>query len=438
MMYLIGLILSTALGFFLLRLLRKGTQITGILFWLFAIALGLGINGIITFYIHLLFEWHAPWAPITASILLLAVLIILSSPNVFIGDLVRVLDARQKRSGMTIVSNWPGLALLGIIAVFTLLEANYYPLGGWDAWSCWNLKAKFIYLGTDRWKEMFDPLLWRSNTHYPLLLPCINVWFWDLSGKANALIPLLNSVLFTLLCAGVLLFGLYRSTKQWAMPLIVTAVIFLIPFNITLGISQYSDIVLGLYLLCAFVCLMQDEFMLCAVFIGLLSFTKTEGTVAAGILAILIALKHKKCLPQFLPPLCLALLPTVLFTVLMAPPNEAFVNGLLSTSKPSTLQRLQVVFVYPLYELLSVKWNGIWFLLLLSVAVYWKDAFRGRLQIFALFFTGYFAVLFAYYQVNTFFEITWWMQSSLNRFLFAVLPSVALWVGLTYSKKPMP
>jgi hypothetical protein len=74
------------------------------------------------------------------------------------------------------------LLTLGFLAVPLAISAHYYPLGGWDAWSCWSLKAKFIFLGQENWKDVLSPGLWRSNTHYPLLWPLINVWFWDLGG----------------------------------------------------------------------------------------------------------------------------------------------------------------------------------------------------------------------------------------------------------------
>ena len=59
---------------------------------------------------------------------------------------------------------------------------------------------------------MLAPGLWRSNTHYPLLWPLINVWFWDLGGRFDQTVPMLNSIVFALLTAGILLFGLLELT----------------------------------------------------------------------------------------------------------------------------------------------------------------------------------------------------------------------------------
>ncbi|MBI4308716.1 MAG: hypothetical protein HY591_00120 [Candidatus Omnitrophica bacterium] len=388
-------------------------------------ALGLGLNGFITFFVHLVFGWHAAWAPVVVSLAVLGI----------VGTRTELKHKIRYMSPQFLPPHWPGLTLLAFIAVFIFFEANYYPLGGWDAWSCWNLKAKFIYLGGDHWNNMFDPVLWRSNTHYPLLLPCINVWFWDLSGQADPRVPMVNGIVFVLLTAGVLLFGLYNFSKQWLLPLAMTAAAFLLPFNITMGASQYSDVVLGLYLLCALVCLMADEFILAGIFLGLLSFTKTEGTVAAVILAGLMMLKKGKGKHLFLTAFVLSALPAILFTLFMAPRNEAFINGLTSMEKPSTLARLQAIAVYPFLELISAKWNGLWLLILGGLAAHWKDMIEGKLQILALFFALYLGALLAYYQVNTFFEINWWLQNTLNRILFALLPAVMFWLGLSLLQK---
>ena len=415
MMYTIALILSTVMGYLALRLIAR-ERLDTVLSWLLGAALGFGINGLIVFYVQLCFGWHPAWAAPVVSVLILGILLYLNYRNLSFPHAV---------SG-----NLRNFGLLAIIAFFLTCEALYYPIGGWDAWSCWNLKAKFIYLGGENWKTLFDPLLWRSNTQYPLLLPCINVWFWDLAGGDYIWVPMLNAVVFTVLCAGVLLFGLQKLTGQKLLPIVLTAAAFLLPFNITLNAGQYSDILVGLFLLCAFVCLAREEFVLTALFLGLLSFTKTEGTVAAGILTFLILLKKKKSSGPFLTALLVASLPTIIFTLAMAPRNEAFINGLTSALKPSTWPRLQAVGVFPLFELISLKWNGIWLLLLGGLALKWKTAFGSKLRVFGIFMGIYLVIVLAYYQVNTFFDVIWWMQNTLHRILFALLPSLLLWLGL--------
>ena len=281
---------------------------------------------------------------------------------------------------------------------------------------------------------MFDPMLWRSNTHYPLLLPCLTVWFWDLIGSANQNIPMLESILFTLLSAGVLMFALARLTGTIIPGALMTAGAFSIPFIVTLSISQYSDIVIGLYLLCALVCLISDEMILCGLFTGLMSFAKTEGLVAATLLTILILIKRNKKFPFFLIALFLAALPTILFQLFLSPKNEAFTNGILSSIQPSTFERFEYIAAFTGMEFLSLKWNGLWLLLIAGLIAFRTKSINQDLRLFGIFIGSYLAILWGYYYINTFFAIDWWMKNTLNRILFSLIPTAILWLGMSFKK----
>lgn len=378
---------------------------------LMLLALWLGLNGIIVFILQLCLGIFAPWLTILLSVITLTVLI-------YKNPLYLVFDPKA----------W---CVLGVTAFFVIMHSLHYPLGGWDAWSCWNLKAKFIYLGQEHFRDMFEPLLWRSNTQYPLLLPSINTWMWDIIGGAHAWGPMVISITLTLLTAAVFLFAVMEVAKQQAAALIMAAAIFLLPFNTTLSAGQYSDILVGLYLLCAFICFYRDDLNLMVVFLGLLSFTKTEGTVAAGILAVLLLILRRDKVKTFWPIMLLSFLPIIIFNIGMAPHNEAFINGLVSSAKPSTLQRLKTVLTYPLGELFSFKWNGLWVIFLCMLAANWKKMTQPRLRIFAIFFAVFLGILLTYYQINTFFEIRWWMDTTLHRILFILMPSLFFWAALS-------
>ncbi len=414
----LGLLATTLLGIYSLRLLTNRNW--GILAFFLGAALGLGINGAIVFFARLVLGCVIPWVPVAISCLFLGVGLWLNR---------RTLKLKH-------IFEWQGFALLALIGIFIYLEAGHYPLGGWDAWSCWNLKAKFIYLGQERWKDIFDPILWRSNTQYPLLLPCINVWFWDLTGGHPGG-PLFLAGAFYILTAGLLLFGLRHFGTHWLPALILTAATFLLPFNITLGASQYSDILVGLYLLCAFICLWADEPVLMGVFLGFLSFTKTEGMVAALILAGLMMWRYRtNCvwLRRFGAALTVAGIPTLWFTLFMAPPNEAFINGLTSAKKPSDLGRLTTILTFLYKEVINFKWNGLLLLWLAGIVAFRNTVLEGKVKTFVAFFVSFFVVLLAYYQINTFFEISWWLDNTLSRVIFALLPSMGLWLGLSVTK----
>ena len=122
----------------------------------------------------------------------------------------------------------------------------------------------------------------------------------------------------------------------------------------------------------------------------------------------------------------------------MAPKNEAFINGLSSTDKPTTWERLNFILIYPWFEFISGKWNGFWLLVLGGILLGGKKLWRSTLGIIGLSLILYLGVVLAYYAVNTFFEIQWWLENTLSRILFALLPTIALWIslGLLSQQKP--
>lgn len=422
----------------MIRLLTTG-RLPLILHILLALVLGLGIDGTTAFYTHILFGQFNRWLPIGIVALLIACL---SYPP-------KTKKRNNKKASENKIKLSPGdtwgLLTLGLLAIPLAISAHYYPLGGWDAWSCWSLKAKFIFLGQENWKDVLSPGLWRSNTHYPLLWPLINVWFCDLAGHFDQNIPMLNSLVIAMLTAGILLFGLLELTGMLWISLSAAVLVAALPFNITLFTSQYSDALLGLFLLSAFVSLLLAEKyglpklkILSMIFLGLMSFTKNEGLITAGITAMLIfwhERSRKKELKSLIFIFFLACLPTIIFTIFFAPKNEAFINGLLSADKPTNFSRLVIILVYPWFELISGKWNGFWFLVLGGALLSGKRLWQSSCGMIGLCILLYLGVVMAYYAVNTFFEIGWWLQTTLSRILFALIPTVALWIGL--GLKPM-
>ncbi|MBI3602420.1 MAG: hypothetical protein HY209_05960 [Candidatus Omnitrophica bacterium] len=425
MMYLFALAVAVALGYCTLRLIVAG-RLSFYLSLFLGAALGLGIIGQIIFYLQLLGNNFNHFLPPLVSLFLLVVLFWLN----------KSLKIQSHKN-----SNGLSLLVLILLSVPLWLEANYYPLGGWDAWSCWNLKAKFIYLAEDHWKDIFTPILWRSNIHYPLGLPTINVWFWHWSGVSQS-VPMLNAVVLALLTAGVLLLGLQElKVSQW-ISIVVTLSVFTLAFGNTLSISQYSDILFSLYLLAALVCYLLSRdlkdnrlLILTAVFTGLLSFTKNEGLAASVILTLLVLSQQLHRPWAFISALIAVALPTIIFILWMVPPNETFINGLATISKPSTFLRLQYVLVYPWFEFISLKWNGLWILAVVGLMLAGGQAMKKPLNIIGLFVALYLAVLMAYYQINTFFEIGWWMSMTFNRIVFALMPTVFLWLALSLFRK---
>lgn len=400
--------------------------------------LGLAISAHLTFYSIVAIGQLSKTTTLIAHILIIAILI---------GFLLKL--GRRKRT--IVVKSNSGIKsticifsiLLGLIPLY--LIANVYPLGGWDAWACWNLKAKFLYLGGKDWKNVFDPLLWGSSPHYPLLLPLINVWGWSFFNLPDFQIPFITSVIFSFLTASLLYSALRPVTKNFvalAAPFLMLSSLFFIK----LAGSQYADIVLGYYLLASIICLVKSQLsrskswvLLSGIFLGILSFSKPEGFAATFLLVLLggpylfiknnlTKVRKRKSFLAFLAVFFIFALPTALFYLLYAPANQTFINGLVLPSHPSNLLRLQMIVIFLAIELVSNKWNGIWLLLAAGLLISKGRCLKRPLTFVPLFLIFYTLLVITYYFTNTYFEIGWWLQVTLNRVLFALLPMVIYWV----------
>lgn len=435
MNHILGLIMSSALGFLGVNLLRVLGRVDPLIHLVASIGLGTMLSAQIGFYALFVFgEYTAP--AVFAGHGLASVLLVAANLRAF------------RRSPGSLCPKWPAdrMTWLGFIILSLLLlplwrEASFFPFGGWDAWACWNLKAKFIYLGGEDWKKMLDVSMWRSNNQYPFALPLMNAWGWTLTKDPSVLVPMTNTVLFSFLTA-LTMFWAADKRKPKIINVVPALVLFTLPFVNTLSISQYSDIVLAFFLLGTLTALVAARentnvalAILSGLFCGAMCFTKSEGAFAAVIITGLAAHYLKdlpkgtwKLLGAFLAATVLSALPAVLFQLFWATQNVSFVNGLTSQDLPITLERLKAVAMFLALEFVSPKWNGLWILLACGSLLAGTRALKNGLGLVASFLAIYLFGALVFYSINTHYEILWWLGATLNRILYTILPIVVWWV----------
>ena len=344
-------------------------------------------------------------------------------------------------------------AFAALILCVALIAAwhfgQFYPFGGWDAWQVWNIKAKFLFLGGSSWKNMLQPSLWQTSPHYPLILPLINVWGWTFQGAANPGTPFLTAIILTGLTAFLLWAILYSLGGRRTLSLLPALLLLTNPFYVTLSTSQYADILFAFYLLASLFCLLKSldqarygHSILASLFLGMLAFSKPEGTLlalqaflATLVMRLILRKDQGKTIPPNLPPpglfagsFFLAILPTIIFNVFYSPGNQTFINGLTSPDHAAAFYRLKMIFAFLWVELKSPKWNGIWALVLAGVILQGKACLQKKRLLIPLLLLIYLASVLAYYFLNTYFKIDWWLQVSLHRILFTLLPVCLLWI----------
>lgn len=425
-------LLSYAIGFLVLNFLRdKERKENFLLFSILSIGLGLFLSSLIVFISFILFNELNKIFILSAhlySIILLSIYLLKS----------------DRKIPWNFTFDWHdaiGLMLIGVLLIPYWIQSSYYQYGGWDAWAVWNFKARFLILSGENWQNLFDPVLWRSSPHYPLLLPNVNVWNWILQTPNDSL-PYLtakeSALQITFLLYSLIFYSIKKSLRA-SYAYLGLLVAGCLPFTIKMALSQYADIYIGFYLLAAVVLLSEKSkssfhFITAGLLLGAASFTKPEGFIASMTVAILaLALNFRNIhslFKEFLPFLisfAVALLPKFYFDAFIASENITFINGLTSTTFPSTIERLNYIITFFFKEIITIKWHTLWITFILGMALTFKKRITKENLLTPAFLLLYLGAVLAYYFVNTEFEIKWWMDVTLNRILFSLLPLLTWW-----------
>lgn len=197
------------------------------------------------------------------------------------------------------------LAGLGVVSVAALLVqlvrawliATFRaPLGDWDAWAIWNLRARFLF-SADAWRNGFSTEIAWSHPDYPLLLPSSVARGYCWIGEPGWAAPAVIALLFLLAIPALAATALVRSKGLPAA--LVAAVLCLGVAYWSLDTSQYADMPLAFLFLAVNTLLLLarwhpgNDWMwpLAGLLAGAMVWTKNEGWVmlAAVVASELVA-----------------------------------------------------------------------------------------------------------------------------------------------------
>jgi hypothetical protein len=185
-----------------------------------------------------------------------------------------------------------GLAFNAIAWLYRFADE---PMGFWDAFAIWNLKARFFYLeGGAHWQRAFHSAISWSHTDYPLLLPLNVARLWLYEGNFDLALSAALSALFTLLAIGAVL-GAVAIARSLVAAAFAALALLATPELMGQGVWQVADIPVGFYLAAtlAFLSLCKNEsdraaFLLAGLAAGSAAWTKNEGILMA--LSVLIGI----------------------------------------------------------------------------------------------------------------------------------------------------
>ena len=242
-----ALLLAVALGYLAVRLANPSAMSTPR--WaksILEVSLGAGIGVVITSTAFFLLKI----AGLASRSAVVAVEVV-----VLVGLAVLVFKRRSGRESAPLEEppRFRHTTLLLVVFVAALLmvvaghvsEARFSPHGNWDAFSIWNLRAKFLLGDGDLWTRAASPLLGRTHPEYPLLLSSFVARTWLIGGDpASPAAGFGAGVLFFWAALGLLASAIALLRGTAAAVLAGFAVLAAVPF-INRGTWQEADLPLS-------------------------------------------------------------------------------------------------------------------------------------------------------------------------------------------------
>jgi hypothetical protein len=342
-----------------------------------------------------------------------------------------------------------------VVAVQTALVHLYmHPHGDWDGWAIWNWEARLLFRAGARWRD-FLPSAYHGD--YPLLVPATTARFWRYMGgelpEAGAWLGIVLG-----LCSMAVLALTLAELRSPILGALMGLTLLGTPNYVGFSASQFADVPVGFFFLAslALIALYFEQgcdppslriLSVAGFFAGCAGWTKNEGVlfiIAAAVALSLGVFRQRRetlwRLAFFGAGLAVPLLVIVTFKL------TNHVQNYVVAYEPGKLQRA----LMPDRHVMILKYLGryafsfggwswspyipvIAFILLIGVhrPVFRSYAWRTIVSIVILVSLGYYFVY-----LTTPLSLQWHIESSMDRLLLQLWPSLLLIAGLTCQGNP--
>jgi hypothetical protein len=333
------------------------------------------------------------------------------------------------------------------VGVF-IFDSIQGPHGLWDAWSCWNLIARFISRAPHDWPGLLHQMnAVDFHPDYPLLQRGFIARCWLLMGNESVWIPIASAFIFTFCTIGLVSSSVSAFTGNKTDGLIAGLILLCTPFYMIMGDSQYADNTVGYFYLATIVLLtlarrgasIRPNFLIAAgVTAGLAAWSKNEGLLFitclfASQLTRLFFKNYKELLNE-LKYLFIGMAPVLMLVVyqklVIAPPNQIIsAQGAGTMVKLTDPERYSMVWNWFVYQFSSFgKWTipvNPWWLILLGILIKGginvkenNYSFISNFTWLILMLTGFFFV-----ELVTPLGLRYYLATSVHRLFFQLFPS---------------
>lgn len=316
--------------------------------------------------------------------------------------------------------------LLATGAISGAWDAN--PQGGWDAWSIWNLRARFLAMG-DLPQRAWSPLLTSSHPEYPLLVSSFVARSWAYAGSVAEAAPIATSYLFFLALLATLAggFGVHcgRSTG-----LLIGLALLGAPALLHEVPAQYADIPLACYMAGATMLALLDLPLLAGLLAGLAAWTKDEGVLFLLVFLALLALTRRGQLRMVAIGAIPGAVVTAIFKFALAPAGPLYAHQsaaelLHRLADPARFGQVFMAFAHEFRSSGAGLYHPILPVLAIAAGLGFDRKYRKDLlftsTIPAVMLAGYFGILWI-----TPLDLNWQASTSANRLLVQIWPSLLI------------
>lgn len=416
-----GLLITLLTGYFAVSVIQREMALRFRL--LFAIPMGFGISSIL-YFLYLYFSFNSfknfVWLEMVVALIL----------GLFYYNEEKPDMSKHKFHKL---SNWFYLLNLYAVLIFLKYFINN-PMGSWDGFRIWNIKAEFLFLNDPLWKNVFALPHFMSHNDYPLMIPSLTARLWNYTGAESFAVNITLGLFFTF----GLVYLLYQAIeyfKSEKAAIAVTSVFMILDIFLVNGAAQCADIPLAYIYLCTITALFmyfkKQQFsyiVLSVLFAALGAWTKNEGMLFFAVYLVTVAgwfLAGKNFKKAGLTVLT-AVVPIILLVMFKNLTNAAndLIAGFfaLKTYSFAFDWSRYVIIIKSFIQMLFTKFPLLLVLLLLCIKGFKiKDSNRtpfilGSI-IFVLSAAGYFLVyLFSAH------DITWLVNNSMDRLILQLLP----------------
>jgi hypothetical protein len=320
----------------------------------------------------------------------------------------------------------------GISLVNFLFIVFLHPHGREDAWSNWNLIARFIYY-SDNMSNAFAYISSSTFPGYPFMIGLDVANGWAFLNTVTTRVPILVAGLFTFAIPGILFFALVRIKGfQFAS---VATILVMGPWLAQYGSFLYADVPIASFYLATGVLVslyLHTEalglIILAGLMAGFSAWTKNDGIpfvmiVAAVIFMLSFQKKDKNIAIRFFQGLVIPMVAIGVYKIFFAASGNIVTNGSALLERIQDFSRFQVVlnfFVSNTFSFGSPPFGFVWILLALAIVGGINAGDRNSRYIAFILILQY-AVYFSIYLITPL-DIKWHLASSGGRVLMHLVP----------------